>query len=128
MNPAAPQRAVAAVVPAPPPTKVVEKRQALTVEQTALANVPSSPPPTPARPIVTSEDRTILCWPTRYFPTPVRNMLSLLPRAAALNAEPTRGFVASIRWLCKPLPREERKLLLFSVMVRRRSPKRWRNR
>ncbi len=59
MNPAAPQRAVAAVVPAPPPTKVVEKRQALTVEQTALANVPPSPPPTPARPIVTSEDRTI---------------------------------------------------------------------
>lgn len=59
MNPASPQRAVAAVVPALPPTKIVEKRQALTVEQMALANVSPPPPPTPARPIVTSEDRTI---------------------------------------------------------------------
>lgn len=56
MNPSSPQRAVAA---APPPAKAVEKRQALTVDRTALAKVSPPPPPTPARPIVTSEDRTI---------------------------------------------------------------------
>lgn len=59
MNPSAPQRAVAAVLSAPPPAKAVEKRQALTVDRTALAKVSPPPPPTPARPIVTSEDRTI---------------------------------------------------------------------
>lgn len=59
MNPSAPQRAVAAVVSAPPPAKAVEKRQALMGDRTALAKVSPPPPPTPARPIVTSEDRTI---------------------------------------------------------------------
>ena len=59
MNPSAPQRAVAAVVSASPPAKAVEKRQALMVDRTALAKVSPPPPPTPARPIVTSEDRTI---------------------------------------------------------------------
>lgn len=59
MNPSAPQRAVAAVVSASPPAKAVEKRQALMGDRTALAKVSPPPPPTPARPIVTSEDRTI---------------------------------------------------------------------
>ena len=59
MNPSAPQRAVAAVVSASPPVKAGEKRQALMVDRTALAKVSPPPPPTPARPIVTSEDRTI---------------------------------------------------------------------
>ena len=93
MNPAAPQRAVAAVVPAPPPAKGVEKRQTLTVEQTALANVPPSPPPTLARPIVTSEDRTI--------PLPAD---AVIPDAGAKHAVPSapsgrfeRGTDAGLR-------------------------------
>ena len=59
MNPSAPQRALAAVVPPPSPTKGGDKRQASKVENAALANVSPPPSSTPVRPIVKNEDRTI---------------------------------------------------------------------